>query len=113
MPTPDLGNERLSDIPSVQNVVGKIVTKVCTRCEEEKSLDQYGNHSKTRDGKQSWCRACSADHARLKREATDNRYNREYSKARHKAVQKLIERHTQEFEILLEAERKRGKAKKR
>lgn len=32
--------------------------KLCTKCGEVKSLDDFGQHSKHKDGKQRWCKAC-------------------------------------------------------
>ena len=32
--------------------------KLCTKCGEVKSLDDFGLHRKHKDGKQRWCKAC-------------------------------------------------------
>jgi hypothetical protein len=34
------------------------VVKQCSKCQEEKSLDQFGNFSRARDGKKSECKKC-------------------------------------------------------
>lgn len=34
------------------------MTKYCSRCQQTKSLAEFGNSSATKDGKQIWCRAC-------------------------------------------------------
>ncbi len=33
--------------------------KHCTNCKEKKPLEQFNRHSKRKDGRQSWCRACN------------------------------------------------------
>lgn len=34
------------------------ITKVCTKCKVELSLDKFGTHKKTKSGIDSWCRKC-------------------------------------------------------
>lgn len=33
-------------------------SKRCSKCGETKPLDEFGRHSKNKDGKQKWCKAC-------------------------------------------------------
>lgn len=33
-------------------------TKVCTKCEEELPVDNFGRHATTKDRRQPWCKAC-------------------------------------------------------
>ena len=35
-----------------------IPTKRCSKCGEEKPLDDFGGNRTTKDGKQRWCKAC-------------------------------------------------------
>lgn len=35
--------------------------KVCTKCKEDKLMDEYHNNSKSADGKQSRCKACISE----------------------------------------------------
>lgn len=37
---------------------GKISTKLCTHCKEEKSLDNFYNFARTKDGKHCYCKPC-------------------------------------------------------
>ena len=41
--------------------------KTCTRCKEAKPLEMYSGHTKMRDGKQSQCKSCFAERARIRR----------------------------------------------
>ena len=34
--------------------------KTCTKCGKKKPLDEFNKHNRSKDGKQSWCRACQA-----------------------------------------------------
>ena len=43
------------------------MNKVCTRCSIDKSLCDFSGHPKAKDGKQSQCKDCFAERARLKR----------------------------------------------
>lgn len=38
--------------------------KICSKCSEEKSLDEFHNSSKSKDGKQSQCKSCAKIAAR-------------------------------------------------
>ena len=42
-------------------------TKACTRCKQSKPLFDFSDHSKMLDGKQSQCKTCFAERARLSR----------------------------------------------
>lgn len=39
-----------------------ILSKVCSRCQEPKSLDQFGNRSSAADGLSYWCKPCTNSH---------------------------------------------------
>lgn len=54
--------------------------KVCTRCKEEKFLDSFVNKAASKDGKGSWCKACFAEHAKVKYQNGD-RVRKEANKA--------------------------------
>jgi hypothetical protein len=43
--------------------------KTCTKCKQPKALDLFSAHVKAVDGKQSQCKACFAERARLRRVA--------------------------------------------
>ena len=40
------------------------MTKTCTKCLTEKPLEQFTLNKGTRDGRQSWCRGCTAEYLR-------------------------------------------------
>jgi hypothetical protein len=44
-----------------------MTNKTCTRCGASKSLSDFSGHPKAADGKQSQCKQCAAERARLKR----------------------------------------------
>lgn len=37
-------------------------TKICTKCQEEKSLDNFRNYKRSKDGKVNWCKPCFKDY---------------------------------------------------
>jgi len=37
-------------------------TKLCTKCQEEKSLDNFRNYKRSKDGKVNWCKPCFKEH---------------------------------------------------
>lgn len=41
--------------------------KACSRCNVEKALDQFSDHPAQKDGKQTQCKPCCAERARLRR----------------------------------------------
>lgn len=56
--------------------------KKCSKCSTEKPLDDFGKHSKTKDGKQVWCKLCSREAAKKNRALNiDARkeYDKQYS----------------------------------
>lgn len=38
--------------------------KVCSKCKEEKPIEEFSNELKRKDGKHPWCKCCSSDHRR-------------------------------------------------
>lgn len=44
-----------------------VMSKICTRCAIKKPLEGFSGHPKALDGKQSQCKGCVAERARLKR----------------------------------------------
>lgn len=38
------------------------ITKICTKCQEEKSLDSFRNYKRSKDGKVNWCKPCFKQH---------------------------------------------------
>lgn len=45
----------------------RLMSKCCTRCKNEKPLFDFSDHPKQLDGKQSQCKSCFSERARLKR----------------------------------------------
>lgn len=103
----------------------ELAEKRCTKCDEAKSLVEYSPSRRHRDGLHSWCKACNNEdvkrrkaerraemgesvwlaHAsaivRKHRERTGNAYDKEYNRARRKALAVLTDRHRVEFDHLL------------
>lgn len=50
------------------------VTKVCTRCQQEKSLDQFSFKNKRTGKRQARCKACQADYHRQHYQANKSYY---------------------------------------
>jgi len=38
--------------------------KKCSKCNTKRSVDLFGKNSRAKDGKQSWCKPCMAEHAK-------------------------------------------------
>lgn len=73
--------------------------KACTHCHKVKPSDETGFYKdkRARDGLSSWCRQCMNS---LPKAQTRTRIIR--NRARHRAVQMLVENHPEEFAILYE-----------
>jgi len=41
-----------------------ISMKKCSRCKEKKNIELFGNNKRTKDGKHSWCKPCTAEWAK-------------------------------------------------
>ena len=41
-----------------------VTEKRCSRCKETKPADQFHRHRRTKDGLNTWCKACRGEHAR-------------------------------------------------
>lgn len=73
-------------------------TKRCAACTEHKPLEEFNRLTKSKDGRQSYCRPCA--HGKVKKWSADNRnhvyeYNEQYRKAnpeKSKAWQKQYHR---------------------
>jgi hypothetical protein len=48
-------------------------TKTCTKCQEEKSLDNFRNYKRSKDGKVNWCKPCFKLHEKLHWQANPER----------------------------------------
>lgn len=57
-------------------------TKTCTKCQTEKSLDQFNKHSTTKDKLQVWCGQCKNKSRREQRQLKIGCYANEYEKSR-------------------------------
>lgn len=51
-------------------------SKTCSKCEEEKSLDQFNADSRRKDGKRASCKTCDAEQKRLIRHSNLDAYRR-------------------------------------
>lgn len=58
--------------------------KTCTNCKESKSLDEFGNWKRSKDGKYPRCKPCKRDYDNSYYKTNDNRAG--YLKAAAKAV---------------------------
>ena len=57
----------------MQNFIVEIKTKVCTKCKNEKALDDFHDAPRMRLGKQSRCKACQVESTKKwRRESTDS-----------------------------------------
>lgn len=80
--------------------------KTCTHCHVEKPLTQFPPNPNTRDGLQSWCRACYAAYQRERRSQPGGRaQDRARTRARGRALEELARLHADDFERLLDRER--------
>lgn len=80
---PVRGHTRLGGMTPVsiahQSPLFSFPSKRCTRCGEDRPVDQFGRNKANRDGLQSWCRKCSLDH-HYKYQAAHPEKAREYAK---------------------------------
>lgn len=49
----------------------EVKTKICARCGEELTLDNFSIHNTSKDGLQSWCNRCNRLYSMLNREYKD------------------------------------------
>ena len=64
-------------------------TKKCTKCTEVKSIDEFHNHSKTKDKKQIYCKTCmlkASKNQKLDNPTQWKEYNTEYHKSNKNAL---------------------------
>lgn len=61
--------------------------KVCSKCKQEKELDEYSNSKDTLDGKQRQCRECQKDYYKENREKLLNK-QKQYQKENSEKVKK-------------------------
>ena len=52
-----------------------IETKICTKCHLEKSLSDFCDHSRTKDGKQPWCKLCTCENTKRWLNLNPNYFN--------------------------------------
>lgn len=92
-------------VSNMQNAltVPPVGVKVCSKCKVTQPLDEFHAHSQTRDGKSSQCRKCNS-----KRPPKASRIIR--TRARGRAMYRLLEAHRTEFEQLLEEETVKAQA---
>ena len=86
-------------------------TKVCSRCLRVLPLSEFGRRSRSKDGKNSWCKACNREHHRAfyrrlcveggERLEQLRRYQRQKQRERYRAMKlnlKKEERHESEIQ---------------
>jgi len=57
-------------------------TKLCSKCKTTKDFTNFGNHRKTRDGKDSWCKDCKREDHRLRNRTPERKaYNKRYNQS--------------------------------
>jgi hypothetical protein len=49
-------------------------TKTCRKCGVEKDAAEFSPHDRSKDGLQSWCKACFANYQRIRRQTVLARY---------------------------------------
>lgn len=74
-----------------------VAEKTCTRCGETKPVAEFHRNRTRRDGLQSRCKVCQ-------RAAVSSDENTARSRARGRAIQRLIEAHRSEYERLYRQE---------
>jgi hypothetical protein len=47
--------------------------KQCSRCGQRKDVDSFARASRSKDGRQGWCKDCAAEHQRANREGSNRR----------------------------------------
>jgi hypothetical protein len=78
-------------------------TKKCTKCGIEKSLDEYYNESRVKDGKQARCKQCAKDYYNTYRKTNPDIYRKASLKHWHNLnLKKKQERWIKRYGITLE-----------
>lgn len=104
------------------------LTKRCLDCGETKPLSEFHRNKSRKDGRHMYCAECNRQRARASaarrrermgeaewlehqrqilarsRERRDSARERQYARAKYRAVQRLIEAHPRQFEALFAAE---------
>lgn len=60
----------------LNNVPQENEVKVCSKCDEEKSFDEFNADSRRKDGKRASCKACDAAQKKRIREGKLDEYRR-------------------------------------
>ena len=59
-------------IIEAQEMIDHAATKWCSRGKHHLPLDQFADHSYTRDGKQPWCKGCRREYDKGRKLALKN-----------------------------------------
>lgn len=62
-----------------ENIIQNTLTKICTKCSEQKSISEYNKQKKGLFGVSAWCRKCTKEYHRINRELI-NESKRKYYK---------------------------------
>ena len=76
-----------------------MTTKICTKCNYEKDLIEFGNLSTTKDGKQFQCKECRNLSARESRQRCDSNHKEVLKKSYQKHKEKRIKEKSEYREI--------------
>lgn len=86
--------------------------KVCSRCEVEKPIEEFGIDRARRDGRNYWCRVCVREYRRSRAEAHAEYGHRYYQENRERQAEKGREAHLRrtfgmtvaEYDAMLDAQ---------
>lgn len=79
--------------PPIVEAVEPQKTKICPRCEKELPVEEFGKHSRTRDGLQPYCRQCRSEARKGKTSRPGTETNTSFIKKEDEApVKKVVVR---------------------
>lgn len=64
--------------------------KICTKCSEEKDINQFGKDKRHLDGHTSWCRICVNSYNNARHHSTKSFYKKDYSSNPNKYTNKRL-----------------------
>jgi len=85
-------------------VIAMMTFRVCTRCKRPLPVDEFARNASRRDGRNSHCRDCNRLDVAESRARRGSKSERQYARAKWRALSALADRHADEFYLILEDE---------
>lgn len=76
------------------------LTKICTKCGTEKSIDEFNKSNRTKDGKNNHCKQCTRDYMNSKREIYKDNQKKYYEENKEQISKQKKERYQKDKDII-------------